>query len=196
MKQKSKGERNFFIILILVALAAIILEAISLNNKKIIPSSPKTETTSSAPTLINTEGWKTVTTKYWTFKIPGEWVVADCAEGTALYIGPALEKGQKIACGSEYPHPDTRLYISRQEGFDFPNHDDPEVRVEETHFQIGGQDAIKQKVYVSNRLLPIGEDSYYVKYEGALHTISLFGPSTKKEEFEAFVSTIKFNPKP
>lgn len=142
---------------------------------------------------IQTNNWKTMKTKYWSFKIPNDWTVADCDDGNFLFLGPGLQQGQKIQCEEEYPLPDPRFIVTRQVGFDYPYRNDPGLRVEEEVYKIGGLDAIKQKVYGKNFEVSTKENEYFVKHEGALIRISLLGLRSTKEEFEAFVSSFNFN---
>jgi hypothetical protein len=180
---------------ILFILGCVILFSACTTQKSTVISSP-TPVVSPIPfpspvEQIDTSNWKTYSNKNWSLKYPADWTVVDCGEPSIIILGPAPTKGQKVACMSEYPHPNEVMRIERRakdkEGIPYSTSD--VLKTERVEIKVGNKTGVSQTL-----VYPDGDKSYdhvYVENPDSLDAFHVAGKEKYQNVFETILSTVE-----
>lgn len=147
MMKSSKYSYHLLGIFFIVSFVFLVLIFLGKSNSRkviVTPTPSPTLIPTSTIAMTDTSRWNTYSNSLWSFKYPEEWVAVDCKIKDYVSLGPKLRKGQEIACGTEYPHPNFTILISRDPSNSVPYEDiykkpTDRLRVERKNIVVGNK---------------------------------------------------------
>ncbi len=180
-----------FLLLILLLLSIVAYTAYSYGKNYSTKISPSPQPLLASPIVVSTPdptaGWKIISRKNWSFKVPANWNYLECGDDL-IFAGPNINKDKTIQCA--FDSSPGLIQISKADDMVIIDVNEGSIEVPEKETKIiSGKEALVRREITKDGQ---GAGDRYVAYIPANFTSITLHDAKEKEIFDQILSTFKF----